>query len=96
MLINDMQGDTLQHKVKVTVIDKKLYPDLQQKYCMDPLSGACPVYNVGDEYVFSRYSSKDDLRREEDFVEVYVDAAPPAELDIRSAVGDLCGIRRID
>lgn len=36
------------------------------------------------------------VRREEDFVEVYVDAAPPAELDIRSAVGDLCGIRRID
>lgn len=51
----------MQHKVKVTVIDKKLYPELQREYCMDPASGACPVYNVGDEYVFSRYSSKDDF-----------------------------------
>ena len=26
------------HKVKVTVIDKKLYPELQEAYCMDPKS----------------------------------------------------------
>lgn len=31
------------HKVKVTVIDKKLYPELQEAYCMDPKSGACPA-----------------------------------------------------
>ena len=36
----------MQHKVKVTVIDKKLYPELQKKYCMDPDSGACPCYQV--------------------------------------------------
>lgn len=51
----------MQHKVKVTVIDKKLYPDLQQKYCADPHSGACPCYNVGDEFIFERYSSADDF-----------------------------------
>lgn len=51
----------MQHKVKVTVIDKKLYPDLQQKYCADPNSGACPCYNVGDEFIFERYSSADDF-----------------------------------
>ena len=33
----------MQHKVKVTVIDKKLYTDLQQQYCADPESGKCPV-----------------------------------------------------
>ena len=37
----------MSHKVKVTVIDKKLYPELQEQYCMDPKSGACPCYNVG-------------------------------------------------
>lgn len=26
----------MKHKVRVTVIDKKLYPELQQAYCMDP------------------------------------------------------------
>lgn len=51
----------MQHKVKVTVIDKKLYPDLQQKYCADPNSGACPCYNVGDEFIFERYGSADDF-----------------------------------
>lgn len=42
----------MKHKVKVTVIDKKLYPELQQQYCADPDSGSCPCYNVGDEFVF--------------------------------------------
>lgn len=39
----------MKHKIKVTVIDKKLYPELQKQYCMDPNSGACLCYNVGDE-----------------------------------------------
>ena len=47
------------HKVKVTVIDKKLYPELQQQYCADPQAGACPVYNVGDEFVFEREGGRD-------------------------------------
>lgn len=42
----------MKHKVKITVIDKKLYPELQQQYCANPHSGACPCYNVGDEFVF--------------------------------------------
>lgn len=35
----------MKHKVKVTVIDKKLYSELQEKYCADPKSGMCPCYN---------------------------------------------------
>ena len=42
----------MKHKVRLTVIDKKLYPELQVQYCADPNSGACPCYNVGD--VFAR------------------------------------------
>ena len=41
----------MKHKVKVTVIDKKLYPDLQKEYCADPEVGACPCYHVGDEFI---------------------------------------------
>lgn len=39
----------MKHKVKVTVLDTKLYPEYQQQYCMNPCSGKCPVYNKGDE-----------------------------------------------
>jgi len=35
----------MKHKVKVTVIDKKIYPELQEKYCADPKAGMCPCYN---------------------------------------------------
>ena len=40
----------MKHKVKVTVLDKKLYPELQQQYCADPASGACPCYNVLSDF----------------------------------------------
>ena len=43
----------MQHKCKVTVIDKKCFNDYQEKYLADPKSGPCPFYNVGDEFIFS-------------------------------------------
>ena len=51
----------MKHKVKVTVLDKKLYPELQQQYCDNPISGACPCYNVGDEFIFYRDEERDDF-----------------------------------
>ena len=51
----------MQYKVKVTVIDKKLYPELQAQFCSDPNSGVCPCYNVGDEFIFERYGNTDDF-----------------------------------
>ena len=53
----------MQHKCKVTVIDKKLYPELQQKYIADPNAGACPFYQVGQEFIFERYGNTDDFWR---------------------------------
>ena len=49
----------MKYKVKVTVIDKKLYPELQQQFCANPYAGACPSYNIGDEFIFERDESKD-------------------------------------
>lgn len=51
----------MKHKVKLTVIDKKLYPELQKEFCADPNSGACPCYNIGDEFIFEREDGKDDF-----------------------------------
>ena len=51
----------MKHKVKVTVLDKKLYSELQQQYCADPSSGVCPCYNVGDEFEFYRDDVRDDF-----------------------------------
>lgn len=51
----------MQHKVKVTVIDKKLYPELQKQFCADPEAGLCPCYHIGDEFVFERYGAVDDF-----------------------------------
>ena len=51
----------MQHKVKLTVIDKKLYTELQEKYCANPDSGVCTCYNVGDEFIFERYGTADDF-----------------------------------
>ena len=49
----------MQYKCKLTVIDKKVFGDLQEKYLADPKSGACPFYNVGVEYIFERYGDED-------------------------------------
>ena len=46
---------------KVTVLDKKLYPELQEQYCANPQSGKCPCFNVGDEFIFERNDQKDDF-----------------------------------
>ncbi|MBR4383706.1 MAG: TIGR04076 family protein [Selenomonadaceae bacterium] len=49
----------MQYKCKLTVIDKKVFHDLQKKFLADPNSGACPFYEVGTEYFFERYDDED-------------------------------------
>jgi len=50
----------MEYRVKVTVLDKKLFPELQEQYCADPNSGKCACYNVGDEFMFYRNDERDD------------------------------------
>lgn len=49
----------MQYKCKVTVIDKKCFADYQKEYLADPHAGACPFYEVGDEFIFERYGEED-------------------------------------
>ena len=49
----------MKHKVRVTVIDKKLFPELQQQYCKNPNTGMCSCYNVGDVFEFYRDGKND-------------------------------------
>lgn len=51
----------MEYMCKVTVIDKKYYPKLQEEYCTVPDSGKCPCFNVGDEFLFYRNSEHDDF-----------------------------------
>ena len=63
----------MKHKVRLTVIDKKLYPELQQQYCADPNSGACPCYINKGILVTSSYFSRDAFiftRRQGDLIEL--------------------------
>lgn len=50
----------MKHKVKITVLDTKLFPELQQCYCANPCSGKCPCYNKGDVFIFERDGNRDD------------------------------------
>lgn len=49
----------MQYKCKVTVIDKKCFTEYQKEYLSDPQAGACPFYQVGDEFIFERYGGED-------------------------------------
>lgn len=49
----------MQYKCKVTVIDKKCFSEYQKEYLSDPQAGACPFYQVGDEFIFERYGGED-------------------------------------
>ncbi len=39
----------MKHQCKITVLETKVFPELQEKYLADPKSGPCPCFKVGDE-----------------------------------------------
>ena len=48
-------------KVKITVLRKECYQDLQEQYLADPKSGPCPMFEVGQEFILERGNGKDDF-----------------------------------
>ncbi|MDO4281232.1 MAG: TIGR04076 family protein [Peptococcaceae bacterium] len=41
----------MQHHCKITVLDTKVFLDLQSAYLADPQAGACPVFQTGDTFL---------------------------------------------
>ena len=51
----------MQYECRITVLDTKVFPELQEKYLADPKSGKCPFFNVGDTFVLKRTAQQDDF-----------------------------------
>lgn len=51
----------MQHECKITVLETKVFPDLQEKYLANPKSGPCPCFKTGDTYTLKRTSERDDF-----------------------------------
>ena len=51
----------MKHECKITVLEKKCFPELQEKYLADPKSGPCPFFQVGDTFVLKRTPQQDDF-----------------------------------
>ncbi len=51
----------MQHECRITVLETKVFPDLQEKYLADPKSGPCPFFHAGDTFVLKRTPEQDDF-----------------------------------
>ena len=51
----------MQYECKITVLDTKVFPELQEKYLANPKAGKCPFFNVGDTFVLKRTAEQDDF-----------------------------------
>lgn len=49
----------MKHQCKITVLETKVFPDLQEKYLADPKSGPCPCFKVGDEFILDGHPKDD-------------------------------------
>lgn len=51
----------MQHECRITVLETKVFPELQEKYLADPKSGPCPCFKVGDTFLLKRTPQQDDF-----------------------------------
>jgi len=54
-------SDNMQHECKITVLETKVFPELQEKYLADPHSGPCPCFKPGDTFILKRTAEQDDF-----------------------------------
>lgn len=41
----------MNHRCKITVLETKVFPELQERYLADPKSGTCPIFKEGDVFM---------------------------------------------
>ena len=51
----------MQYECKITVLETKVFPELQEKFLANPKSGKCPFFSVGDTFVLKRTAQQDDF-----------------------------------
>ena len=49
------------HECKITVLETKVFPELQKKYLANPDSGPCPCFKAGDTFLLKRTPEQDDF-----------------------------------
>ncbi|MBQ4195325.1 MAG: TIGR04076 family protein [Thermoguttaceae bacterium] len=53
----------MRYECKITVLETKVFPDLQEKYLANPKSGPCPFFKPGDTFTLKRTAEQDDFYR---------------------------------
>ena len=51
----------MRHECKITVLETKVFPELQKEYLANPQSGACPFFKAGDTFTLKRTAEQDDF-----------------------------------
>ena len=51
----------MNYECKITVLETKVFPELQEKYLADPKSGPCPCFKAGDTFLLRRTPEQDDF-----------------------------------
>ena len=51
----------MQHECRITVLETKCFPNLQEQYLADPKSGPCPFFKPGDTFLLKRTPQQDDF-----------------------------------
>ena len=51
----------MRHECKITVLETKVFPELQQKYLADPNYGPCPFFKPGETFTLVRTPERDDF-----------------------------------
>ena len=54
-------ADYMNYECKITVLETKVFPELQEKYLADPKSGPCPCFKAGDTFLLKRTPEQDDF-----------------------------------
>ena len=51
----------MKHECRITVLETKVFPELQEEYLADPKAGACPFFKPGDTFTLKRTPQQDDF-----------------------------------
>lgn len=51
----------MKYECKITVLETKCFPEMQEKYLANPKSGPCPFFRQGETFLLKRTPQQDDF-----------------------------------